>query len=234
MDGDIRRPDRPNYSGQIGPRPHAPQSQPIASPYQQQPIPQSAAPVTQPIQPQYQGSAAPALPPVSAAQSTSRWSKIAASVAVLVIIGLGAFVYHNLFKPKSAAAQYFPANITSSQIDIPVYYPVNLPTGFGVSDFKIIKPNVLSYVVSNSTNEDFYVIIQSEPASFDFASFKQKFTQPSEYTVAAGNVLIGRVGNSLAGSVQTTQKDWIFMNSTAINKLDDLQTITRAFKQINF
>lgn len=171
-------------------------------------------------------------------RQTRRGKTILTAAAVAVLVTGGGFFYHQKHQSKtnvlgSHTSSYFPATLDGSQVDIPVYYPVNLPAGFKVSGFKVIKQNVLYYVVTNKNNDSFYITIQPLPASFDFVSFAKKFPQPDQYNTPIGTDLVGVAGNQLLGSIQTNKNTWIILNSTAINSIKDMETITRSFQPVS-
>src|SRR5579864_5193046 len=86
-------------------------------------------------------------------------------VMVTIAVVAGFIIIANRPKPKpapiaNAASHYFPASITSSQITIPVYFPVDLPSGFQVNGFSVIQHNVLYYVVTSNAGQKFYITMQ--------------------------------------------------------------------------
>jgi hypothetical protein len=154
--------------------------------------------------------------------------------ALLVFIILVACVLGFYFKNKHAEANptYFPKTITKDQVGIAVYYPVNLPEGYSVSNYKVIKKDVLYYLVTSGKGDRFSITIQALPSSFDFISFKKKFLKPDDYATPVGTNTVGVVGTELVGSVQTVDNSWIILNSKSTDAIKDMETITRSLKKV--
>ncbi|HEU4607978.1 MAG TPA: hypothetical protein VFS31_07700 [Chitinophagaceae bacterium] len=157
-------------------------------------------------------------------------------VLIIMIVALLAgsgFTAYNKFLHKAPAKHYFPSYITKEQMQIPVYYPVDLPASFKVNDdYKVIQKNVLYYSVSNRSGDKFYLTIQPYPSSFDMVSFKKKFIKPDEYNTSIGSSLVGVAGSSLLGSTVTNKNVWIIFNSTAVGSIKDMETITRSLQEV--
>jgi hypothetical protein len=157
-----------------------------------------------------------------------------AVILILLLVGGGFFGYQKLYKKDAVKKHYFPSYITKSEIQIPVYYPVDLPTTFKVNnDYKVLQQDVLYYSVSNKAGDKFYITIQKLPTNFDFEAFKKKFVKPDEYTSAIGANLVGPAGGSLIGSIRTNQNVWIILNSTAVGSVNDMETITRSLLEVS-
>ena len=167
---------------------------------------------------------------------TKRWLMLAGLIVLLTLAAGGWFLWTK--RQTKQAAQpvanqsYFPSGI-GSQMTIPVYYPVNLPAGFSVASFAVIKQNVLFYSVTNKAGDKFNVTIQPLPSTFDFVGFQKKFFQPDQYQTPIGSNLVGVAGTTLIGSIQTTKNVWILLNSNSVDQLKDMETITRAFRQVS-
>lgn len=226
-----RRPMVTDLRG-MAPRPAAPAHQP--RPYQPQPAPAQYQPVHHQPQhhhaPGHHPAPQPLAQPQAAKAKKSALPKlITALVVVILVIASGWLVIKNHGSKKTSSG-YFPATITASQFNLAVYYPKGLPDGFNVSSYKIVKQNVLTYVVSNSNNDQFYVTIQALPSSDQLAAYKKKISHSTTYAVPAGTALVGTAGSQLAGSIETTKNVWILLNSTALSRTADMEVITKAFQ----
>lgn len=252
MEGDFRRPLRqPN--GFAGGRPYPQASQrpaPVTDlrPANQQPVvpqpasqprppfAQSTSPVPSvPAQPQQP---APVQPAPTTAELIARHERetspqsntkrnLVLAVAGLIIVIAGALLFAHHAPAKSHSL--FPSNISASQVTIPVYWPKNLPAGFKVSGYKVVKQDVLNYVVTNSNNDSFYVNIQPIPAGYDFGAFDKRFSAPATYYVSIGTAMAGLMNKQLICSIQTA-KSWVLINTTAIKDSADMATIAKALK----
>jgi hypothetical protein len=150
---------------------------------------------------------------------------------VIALIAGGTVYYFKFY--KASQKHYFPSYIRKDQVNIAVYYPVNLPPGFQVNnDFKLLQDNILYYSVSDSAGTKFYVTIQALPVNFNFQDFKKKFTKPDEYPTAAGDALVGQVGSSVLGSIRTIGNSWIIINSTNLNSVNGMEAVTRAMQPV--
>lgn len=147
-----------------------------------------------------------------------------------VLIGLligGGFVYY-----RAVYGGYFPHKL-SSQASMSLYYPIKPPSGMSVDQASFSAPskNVITYIVSDSQSNKFYVAMQLLPDTFNFAKFKSKFEKTEEFTANAGSVLIGDLGNQLVASIQTPKNSWIIVNTTAFSQQAELEALCRAFVQ---
>jgi hypothetical protein len=219
----------------------APSRRPVQSPHitdlrlqAQPPSPPVEHRPPEPPPPQHQPPAYHQTPPRPPQADGGRRRKPAAVIIGLLIIGTAGFLFikHNSAK-TSGGTNYFPSSVSGSQMSIQAYYPIGLPAGFKVSGSKIVKQNTLSYVVSNPNNDLFYVTVQPQPSDSELAAYKKKITHQTEYTAPAGKVLVGTAGNSLTGSVETTKNDWILLNTTAVSKTNDLDTIIHAMRPVS-
>lgn len=219
-------PTEPDYQ----PRPAA---QPVPQPLYQPPAPQS--------QPLPEPQAEPAPRPVTTAELIARHERETApkpagrrnlilAAAGLLIVVMGAFLFTN--HPAKTHAGPFPSSISSAQITIPVYYPSNLPVGYKITGYKVVKQDTLNYAVTNTNNDSFYVDIQPIPPNYDFAAFNKRFSNPISYETSIGTAMVGLMNNQLIGSIQTA-KSWVLINSTALKATADLQTITKALKPVS-
>jgi hypothetical protein len=163
-------------------------------------------------------------------------AKLMIAILLIVIVAAGGFfALHQKHAPKNPVKHYFPSSITKDQIQIPVYYPINLPGNLIVDSntFKVIQKNVLYYSVSNRAGDKFYITIQPLASNFDFVAFKKKFVKPDEYQTPIGSNLVGVAGTSLIGSIQTNKNVWILLNSSAIGSISTMETITRSFQEVS-
>jgi hypothetical protein len=174
--------------------------------------------------------------PVAAAPvkpKKKRFKKATVVLPVLIIVALiGLLSYRNIVSSDTHKAHYFPSYVSKDQMTIPVYYPVGVPSGYGVSDFKIIKKNIMTFTVTNLRGEKFYVSEQPLVTSFDFEGFKKKFAKPDEYNTPIGSNLVGVAGADLIASIQTSDSVWIIINSKALTSIKDMETITRSFRTV--
>jgi hypothetical protein len=173
----------------------------------------------------------PAIAPRQKVKKKLSWKYMGISLFVLLLAGVGFVAYQQMYQ-KKAEAHYFPSYITKDQFDIPVYYPKDLPVGYTVSNYKIIKKNILTYSVTNSKNQVFNVTLQTLTTSFDFVKFKKKFVKPDEYNTPIGSNLVGVAGSNLVGSIQTTDSVWILLNSKSTDSIKDMETITRSLRKV--
>ena len=156
---------------------------------------------------------------------------LAAYVVVTILIIAGLYFFISSHKSQPPKKSLFPASIDRSQYTIVAYYPTNLPSGWGISGFKLLKKNVMYYNVTSPGGQVYNVTVQPLVSSFDFVSFKKKFIQPDEYNTPIGSNLVGFAGSSLVGSVQTTDNDWILLNAGPAASMQDMETITRSLHQ---
>lgn len=252
MEGDFRRPLRqPN--GFAGGRPHPQASQRPAPVTDLRPAAQQAVAAQPPNHPRPQFAQstypapsvpaqpeppAPAKPAPTTAELIARHERETSPQAntkrnlVLAVVGLVIVMAVALLFTHRAPAKSngpLPPNITASQVTIPVYSPKSLPAGFKVSGYKVVKQDVLNYVVTNSNNDSFYVNIQPIPAGYDFVAFDKRFSAPATYSVSIGTAMAGLMNKQLICSIQTA-KSWVLINTTAIKDSADMATIAKALK----
>ncbi|HET6864010.1 MAG TPA: hypothetical protein VFH37_02330 [Candidatus Saccharimonadales bacterium] len=255
MEGDFRRPLRqPN--GFAGGRPHPQAGQRPAPVTDLRPAGQQAVAAQPPNHPRPQFAQstypapsvpaqpeppAPARPAPTTAELIARHERetspqantkrnLVIAVVGLVIVMAVALVFAHRAPAKSNGP--LPPNITASQVTIPVYSPKNLPAGFKVSGYKVVKQDVLNYVVTNSNNDSFYVNIQPIPAGYDFNSFNKRFTSPNTYPTPIGSATSGIMNNQLICSI-VTSKSWVMINTAAVKDTADMSTIAKALQLIS-
>lgn len=258
MEGDFRRPQR-RPDGFVGGRPQPQSSQrpfpvtdlrtpaqpkpPVNQPASPQlttrPMPQNQpAPMHAPVAPAAPQPAAHAAPTTAeliarhereTTPATNTKRNLILAVAGLVAVVAGALLLAHRAPAKSSGL--LPSSITASQITIPIYYPKGLPAGFKVSGYKVVKQDVLNYVVTNSNNDSFYVNIQPAPAGYDFNAFNKRFTTPYSLTTTIGTATTGIINNQLICSI-VTSKSWLMINTTAIKDTADMATIAKSLKPV--
>ncbi len=242
-----QRPGRPLPVTDLRTQPQTYQPAPAPAPsqasFQPQPLAQPAPqPLYQPPTPAFQSAPQPEFEPAprpttaeliaqhereTAAKPTGRRNLVLAVVGLL-IVGLGAFLFTS--HPAKTHAGPFPAAISPAQITIPVYYPANLPAGYKVTGYKVVKQDILNYAVTTKNNDNFYVDIQAIPAGYDFGVFDKRFINPTSLTTNIGTATVGQMNNQLIGSIHTA-KSWILINSTALKSTDDMVLICKSLKQ---
>lgn len=247
MEGDFKRPSRPidGFGGgrprpqpsqrPTGPRPAPgtlPHSPGLAPPQLHHHRPANHIPVHHP-----EPSRPPAEPATTAEliarhEQTYRKDSGGRRNLVLAVSGLVTIVAVVLIFTHRAPAKHtgpFPASISSAQVTIPVYYPKGLPPGFKTSGSKVVKQDVLNYVVTSPNNDNFYVTIEAIPGGYDFAAFNKRFSGPTAYQTAIGTATMGLMNNELVCSIQTA-KSWVLINSTATKSNADMATVAKALK----
>jgi hypothetical protein len=159
------------------------------------------------------------------------WLRLVVVSAVMLTV-VGGTIGYKYYSSSHKKTHYFPSYITKAQVTVPVYFPITLPAGYKVGDYKIIRKNIFSYSVANSKGEKFYVTTQPMVSAFNFESFKNKFVNPDEYSTPIGSVLVGVAGADLIGSIQTNQNTWVILNSKAVGSINDMETITRSLRLV--
>jgi len=156
--------------------------------------------------------------------------KLLITLALLLIVASGAGVgYYKFHKDQTSGNQaYFPPSIIS-QVSIPLYYPINLPSGYKVNnDYKVLQQNVVYYSIKDAAANRYAVTIQPLPTSFDFNQFKGKFLKPDEFSTTIGSALVGTAGANLIASIRTDDNSWVIINASNTNTQTQLETIVRS------
>lgn len=99
-------------------------------------------------------------------------------------------------------------NDISSQVDFPLYYPTELPSGFSLdkSSFRVSK-KIVTYIINYDNDKTLIVNVQDKPANFDFESFQSK---GKKLDSSLGDAYVGALGNQTVASIVTT-KSWLLI-----------------------
>lgn len=118
---------------------------------------------------------------------------------------------------------------TNQTYSIPVYFPKNLPKDYTYNnDIKSLKKDVYYYSVSGPGNTVFHITQQPLPTDFDFAAFNKKFLNPEKFVTEAGSAIVGPVGPTIIGSIQTVKNSWILVNCENSSAESKAQTVLRS------
>lgn len=157
-----------------------------------------------------------------------RWW-LAGAGLVVVIVAAGLVYYYHPSSHRPSSSGYFPDPIRS-QVKTALYYPTHPPSGMQVdrTSFHVPTKNVVTYTVSDSQDNKFYVSIEPIPDNFDFIAFKKKFQTTDDLNLPTGNGFIGDLGAQLVASIQTQQNSWIIINTKAVTQAAELQSLARS------
>jgi len=226
---------RHNHQSDIAPKPTAPQTQSVPEPAiaksDAAPPEELAPPVQLPYLDHITGGH-PKPRPVKRKKGKLRRVVLALFV-IIVLAGVGAGIA--FLKPQPAPpappVQHFPAAI-KSKMDIALYYPEDLPSGYTVNnDFKIVQGNALYYTVKAPDDAVFYVTTQATPKDFDFQTFESKLGNKSSFSTPVGGGTMGILNSNLVSSIRTDNGVWVTVNTDKLTDEDQLKTISQAFEQ---
>jgi len=244
-DPDFRKRYRHDYAADlIARRPAAPKPQPEVvnevTPPAPAPPPAAQAPVAPPQQtetaappisvPDYYKLAKPRKPKLPGRSKKKKAALFVLTPLLLVAIGVSAAYLSLGIKPGPAKPQY-PATITR-QVKTALYYPVNLPDGYSVSnDFKVNKQNSFYYTIKGPNGSSFYITSQPFPAGASYQSFEAQVDNQTQYKANIGNLIVGDLNNNLIGSILTSKGVWILISSQDKNSQSQINDIAASFAE---
>lgn len=149
-------------------------------------------------------------------------------LTILILLAASVLTAYVLLRPQ----YLIPKNI-QQQMELTLYYPTKLPSGYVVdrNSFQVSN-QVLTFSASNKEHKILFTI-QERPPNFDYPAFYTKgLTQSDQFSTPFGQAGVGNANSRLIGSLPI-DKTWILLSSTSTKvKSADFREILQNMKKI--
>lgn len=116
----------------------------------------------------------------------------------------------------------------SSQVDFPLYYPTEFPSGFSLDKNSFSETNtIVTYTVTYDGNKKLVFNTQARPTNFDFDSFQSK---GKKLESSLGDAYVGALGKSTVVSI-ATDKSWLLIGVPSPIDTPSLAAILQHLKE---
>jgi hypothetical protein len=147
---------------------------------------------------------------------------------ILILLTASASTAYILLRP-----QYLIPKTIQQQMELTLYYPSKLPSGYIVDKNSFqVSNQVLTFSASNNEDKILFTI-QERPPNFDYPTFYTKgLTQADQFSTPLGQAGVGNANSRLIGSLPV-DKTWVLLSSTSAKvKSADFREILLNMKKV--